>query len=217
LHRCYVCCECTKALSLNQTLTTIDLSWNNIGDKGAIALAANETLTTLYLGNNCIGDEGARALAVNKILTYMLFAGNGISMEMGNTIEMQMAHNRAEETKRKLLARDNFIRHIIALAQNRGCQKGIPSLPIEIIYSIFNAETSSISESVKIGFINYLLENKDKIKPELAWLAVKESEKANRLKVFHQGDNVRLMFGAARKNEESMRAEVRPASVYSSF
>jgi hypothetical protein len=44
------------------TLTSLDLSENNIGDEGAMALAQNTTLTSLNLERNNIGDEGKRAL-----------------------------------------------------------------------------------------------------------------------------------------------------------
>ena len=55
------------ALKENESLTYLDLGWNNIGYKGAKELAAallkNKTLTELYLASNDIGDEGAKELA----------------------------------------------------------------------------------------------------------------------------------------------------------
>ena len=49
------------------TLTTIDLSWNHIGEAGAQALAEalkiNTSVTTIALYQNNIGDAGAQALA----------------------------------------------------------------------------------------------------------------------------------------------------------
>ncbi|CAF1160783.1 unnamed protein product [Adineta steineri] len=51
----------------NQTLTTLDLHRDNIGDAGAqylaVGLRQNKTLTTLNLYNNSIGDVGAQHLA----------------------------------------------------------------------------------------------------------------------------------------------------------
>ena len=51
----------------NTSLTTINLSYNNIGPAEAKAIAKaleeNESLTELYLSNNQIGPEGALALA----------------------------------------------------------------------------------------------------------------------------------------------------------
>jgi Ran GTPase-activating protein (RanGAP) involved in mRNA processing and transport len=64
-------------LKINRTLTSIDLSENDIESKGAIALAAalkdNQKLVSLDINNNDIGDEGVKALAdmlkINQTLT----------------------------------------------------------------------------------------------------------------------------------------------------
>src|SRR5688500_13254036 len=60
-----------NALATNTLLTTMTLTANPIGDKGAMALAANTTLTTLIIESIQIGDEGAIALAANKTLTTL--------------------------------------------------------------------------------------------------------------------------------------------------
>jgi len=56
-----------EALKTNTTITTLDLSYNDIGHEGAKALAEalknNTTITTLDLVGNPIGDEGPKALA----------------------------------------------------------------------------------------------------------------------------------------------------------
>jgi len=75
---------------VNQTLTSINLSRNGIGngieDEGAKyiadALKVNQTLTEIDLYGNKIGDGDvkhlAEALEVNKTLTFMNLASNNI-------------------------------------------------------------------------------------------------------------------------------------------
>lgn len=57
----------SKLLAGNTTVTKLDLSGNQIGDRGASYLAdmlkVNQKLTSLILDGNSIGDKGARALA----------------------------------------------------------------------------------------------------------------------------------------------------------
>ena len=70
-----------EALAINSTLTTLDLSGNEVWDEGAVrlaeALTTNSTLTTLNLIANKFGDEGAKrlaeALAINSSLTEANF------------------------------------------------------------------------------------------------------------------------------------------------
>ncbi|XP_015771028.1 PREDICTED: protein NLRC5-like isoform X2 [Acropora digitifera] len=72
------------ALRVNTSLTSLDLSENFIGDKGANslseALRVNISLTYLDLGGNSIGNEGAHslseALRVNTSLTSLRLDGN---------------------------------------------------------------------------------------------------------------------------------------------
>ena len=55
-----------QALTVNSTLTSLDLFWNSIGYEGAVAIAealkVNSTLTSLYLSWNQIGNEGEVAI-----------------------------------------------------------------------------------------------------------------------------------------------------------
>jgi Ran GTPase-activating protein (RanGAP) involved in mRNA processing and transport len=68
-----------NSLSINNTLTIIDLSGNNIGDKGveflSNALSVNNTLTGIDLSYNNIGDKGveylSNALSINYTLTII--------------------------------------------------------------------------------------------------------------------------------------------------
>ena len=76
----------SKALSVNSSLTHLDLSKNSIGDSGATsltqALAVNSSLTNLNVSRNSIGDSGAvslsQALAVNSSLTNLDLSLNSI-------------------------------------------------------------------------------------------------------------------------------------------
>nr|XP_058957825.1 NLR family CARD domain-containing protein 3-like [Pocillopora verrucosa] len=75
--------ECLKC---NKLLTTLDLSYNEIGDDGAAALGEclkyNKSLTTLHLSDNEIGNDGAAALGEclksNKSLTTLDLSFNKI-------------------------------------------------------------------------------------------------------------------------------------------
>lgn len=56
------------AIAKNTHLNTLIISGNEIGDSGAIALAANTTLKKLDISNNSIGNQGGAALASNRTL-----------------------------------------------------------------------------------------------------------------------------------------------------
>ena len=76
----------SKVLSANSSVTSLDLSWNIIGDSGATflsqALATNSSLNSLNLNSNGIGDSGAtflsQALATNSSLTSLDLSWNSI-------------------------------------------------------------------------------------------------------------------------------------------
>ena len=84
--RNYEVVSLSKALSVNSSLTHLDLSWSSIGDSGAAslsqALAVNSFLTYLDLGRNSIQDSGAaslsQALTVNSSLTNLGLSWNSI-------------------------------------------------------------------------------------------------------------------------------------------
>ena len=79
----------SKTLETNATLTTLNLSWNKIGDEGAGAISktlkANITLTTLNLSFNSIGNAGveviSEALKTNSTLTELGLMDSGIGNE----------------------------------------------------------------------------------------------------------------------------------------
>ncbi|MCP4937113.1 MAG: hypothetical protein GY927_23625, partial [bacterium] len=60
------------------SLTSLDLSGNNLGDAGAKHLAALTSLTSLYLYNNNLGDAGAKHLAALTSLTSLDLSGNNL-------------------------------------------------------------------------------------------------------------------------------------------
>ena len=93
------------ALEENSTLTSLDLSWNEIGDKGATSMAAalekNSTLTSLDLSENEIGHIGAASLAAalqkNSTLTSMSLRGNDIGDEGVASLAAALEKNYALE------------------------------------------------------------------------------------------------------------------------
>ncbi|CAH3103680.1 unnamed protein product, partial [Porites lobata] len=91
----------SKALSVNSSLTNLDLSYNSIGDSGAAslsqALAVNSSLTNLDLTGNDIGCSGAaplsQALAVNSSLTNLDLHGNSIGYSGAASLSQALAVN----------------------------------------------------------------------------------------------------------------------------
>ena len=70
--------EGAQALASLTALTSLNLSFNHIGDAGAQALASLTALTSLELRDNNIGAEGAQALAKLTALTSLNLWGNHI-------------------------------------------------------------------------------------------------------------------------------------------
>lgn len=71
-----ICDDGASALALNTSLESLGLSGNHIGNEGANNLAKNKTLNSLDVSSNDIGDEGAMALAVNDTLKTLNVCGN---------------------------------------------------------------------------------------------------------------------------------------------
>lgn len=88
-------------LSINHTLTSLDLSWNYLRLGGAIelgkALANNSSLRELHLAYNAFGDAGAQAigesLLVNESLTTLDLAHNNILAQGALTIANALKAN----------------------------------------------------------------------------------------------------------------------------
>ena len=91
----------SKALSVNSSLTNLDLSDNTVGDSGAVslsqALAVNSSLTNLDLTRNSIRDFGAaslsQALSVNSSLTNLDLSGNDIGYAGAASLSQALAVN----------------------------------------------------------------------------------------------------------------------------
>jgi hypothetical protein len=77
------------ALKVNSTITSINLSNNNVGVDGAKALAAalkvNSTITSINLSNNNVGVDGAKALADalkdNSTITSISLSYNNVDVD----------------------------------------------------------------------------------------------------------------------------------------
>ena len=62
----------------NRTLTSLDLSSNQIGDDGARLLKDNRTITNLWLCATGITEQGAMVLASSNVITHLALTGNQI-------------------------------------------------------------------------------------------------------------------------------------------
>ena len=74
-------CDLPASIANLTTLTSLDLSFNRIGDEGAQALKGLVNLTSLGLADNRIGDEGTQALKGLLNLTSLHLDGNNIGPE----------------------------------------------------------------------------------------------------------------------------------------
>jgi Ran GTPase-activating protein (RanGAP) involved in mRNA processing and transport len=92
-------------LKVNDTLVTINLSFNDIGAEGALVIAGvlaltnvNTTLSTINLGCNGIGDKGAYAIAetlkTNHTLTNVNLHNNNVGAEGAIAIAQALHVNR---------------------------------------------------------------------------------------------------------------------------
>lgn len=102
-----------ELLPLIESISTLDLSFNNISERGARNLSKNTTLKNLYLLENNIRDDGAKAFAKNTTLTTLNLVGNFI----GNDGAKALAKN---TTLKKLDVGNNNIGDLgaKALAKN---------------------------------------------------------------------------------------------------
>ncbi len=81
--------ECLKSLAVMETLTSLHLPDQGLGDEDALILARSTTLTSLDISNrfirgysksNSVGVEGVRALAANTVLTTLHLGRNQVDI-----------------------------------------------------------------------------------------------------------------------------------------
>lgn len=68
----------------NTALSSLNLSWNLIGDVGVTALAKNTTITLLDVSQNIFSSAGAAAFAKNTSISSFNMGGNNIGLEGAN-------------------------------------------------------------------------------------------------------------------------------------
>ncbi|CAF1540590.1 unnamed protein product [Adineta steineri] len=134
----------------NTTLTELNLSTNQLGDKGAQAAAKalqkNTTLTKLYLNQNQIGDEGAQvlgeALQNNTTLTILMLGNNQIGdkgaqalgevlQKNATLIELGLIYNQIGDKGAQVLGealQNNTTLTILMLGNNQIGDKGAQAL-----------------------------------------------------------------------------------------
>ena len=147
----------SKALSVNSSLTHLDLSENSIGDSGATsltqALAVNSSLTNLNVSGNSIGDSGAvslsQALAVNSSLTSLDLSLNIIGHCGGASLSQALAVN---SSLTNLNVSGNFIGDsgAASLSQALTVNSSLTSLDLRA-NSIGNSGAASLSQALAVN------------------------------------------------------------------
>lgn len=90
-----------KVLETNDTILSIDLDNNSIGDDGAksiaIALETNKKLIEIGLSQNNIGDEGVKSiisvLLTNKVIQSILLSDNNYTKEVAKSLFSMLENN----------------------------------------------------------------------------------------------------------------------------
>ncbi|WP_039454784.1 leucine-rich repeat domain-containing protein [Candidatus Jidaibacter acanthamoebae] len=175
-----------EVLKENETITSLNLSDNNIGEAGGIAIAEalkeNKTITSLDLGGNDIGAAGGIAIAEaskeNKTITSLNLSDNNIEEAGGIAIAEALKENK---TITSLDLSGNDIREAggIAIAKALKENKTITSL---------NLGYNKIREAGGIAIAEALKENQtitslnlgyNNIR-EAVWIAIVEALKENK-------------------------------------
>ena len=141
-----------KMIETNTTLTTLNLSSNKIGYKGAVSigqgLEKNTTLTTLDLSNNRIGNEGAvsigQGLEKNTTLTTLYLWSNKIGNEGAVSIGQGLGKNTTLTT---LMLWYNKIGNEGAVSIGQGL--GTTQLSPRCIYRVMRLGTKELFRSVR--------------------------------------------------------------------
>ncbi|MES2215437.1 MAG: hypothetical protein V4485_05450 [Pseudomonadota bacterium] len=105
-----------KHLEGNPRITSLDVSYNNIGPAGAIALARNTTITILDVAGNNISDAGAEALAQNETITHLFANRTNIgdagveALSQNKTIRtLWVSHNKIGDAGAEALAKNETL------------------------------------------------------------------------------------------------------------
>jgi Ran GTPase-activating protein (RanGAP) involved in mRNA processing and transport len=132
-------------LAQNSSLTTLDLTYNDIGAEGAkalgAALAQNSSLTTLHLSDYSIGAEGAKALgaalAQNSSLTTLHLNYNKIGAEGVMALGAALAQNSSLTTLDLI---DNYISDDAAQALGAALAQNSSLTTLNLTDNIIGAE-----------------------------------------------------------------------------
>ncbi|XP_068753915.1 protein NLRC3-like isoform X2 [Montipora capricornis] len=147
----------SQALTVNTSLTTLDLFKTSIGAEGATslsqALAVNTSLTTLNLPRNSIGAEGAtslsQALAVNTSLTTLNLPGNSIGAEGATSLFQALAVNTSLTT---LNLSDNSIGAEGATSLSQALAVNTSLTTLDLSYNSIGAEgATSLSQALAVN------------------------------------------------------------------
>ena len=147
----------SKALSVNSSLTHLDLSKNSIGDSGATsltqALAVNSSLTNLDLSKNSIGDSGAlslsQALAVNSSLTNLDLSANSIGDSGAASLSQALGVN-SSLTNLDLSANSIGVFGTASLSQALSVNSSLTNLDLSA-NSIGDSGAASLSQALAVN------------------------------------------------------------------
>ena len=147
----------SKALSVNSSLTNLDLSYNSIGDSGAAslsqALAVNSSLTNLSLNLNSIGDFGAaslsQALAVNSSLTNLDLSANSIGDSGAASLSQALGVN-SSLTNLDLSANSIGVFGTASLSQAPSVNSSLTNLDLSA-KSIGDSGAASLSQALAVN------------------------------------------------------------------
>ena len=123
-----------KALEYSKSLQSLDLSWNNVGDAGAMALGAslkldgNTSLTSLDLTHNHIAERGTMVIGdmckENTALKRLKLDENPIGERGGRAILRAYKAQLMYKIDREIsMVKTNFVRHCLCL---------VPLLPLRV-------------------------------------------------------------------------------------
>ena len=147
----------SKALSVNSSLTHLDLSWNRIHDSEAASLSqafgVNSSLTNLDLSKNSIGASGAaslsQALAVNSSLTNLDLSANSIGDSGAASLSQALGVN-SSLTNLDLSANSIGVFGTASLSQAPSVNSSLTNLDLSA-KSIGDSGAASLSQALAVN------------------------------------------------------------------